>query len=266
VGTSYSFFFKDLVIPIAGAEEDNTGAAAIAELAAEADTEAAAAEAVGAKPAIEDGLDNRWNNRMREQLERMKLSNKKVRDTSVTVTQKAGLTGALSSRQRRTSSNSNNNTTLSGSGRIREELSQPKGKIRFLTGQDDGTIEICIQSVLASIKTPVRFALRVSMAGEDEEEEEATKAQVVDELAHTEINSHLTRLDRELQTLQNRVKACLNNADFNKDQEAAFHNQSIAMNRAATYWPLIQLTVLFITGFTQANHIVRYLKSHHIGI
>lgn len=204
---------------------------------------------------------------MKERLERMK--SKKVRDVSVTVTQKSGLPGILSNRQRRTPGDEDNTTF--GTGRVREELSQRTGKINFLTGEDDGTVEICVQSVLASVKNPVRFALQVSMAAATPNKAEmegrnSTLEEGKDGLANTEINSQLTRLDRDLQTLKNRVKACLNNADFNKDQEAAFHNQSIAMNRAAMYWPLIHLVVLLITGFTQANHIVRYLKTHHIGI
>jgi hypothetical protein len=247
--------FPDLVIPEED-EEDKTAAAAAA----------AAEEDPAAKPG-EDGLDSQWNKRMKDRLERMK--SKKIRDVSLTVTQKSGLTGALSSRQRRTYNKDDSTTT--GQGRVREELSQKSGKVHFLTGQNDGTVEICVQSVLASIKNPARFALRVSMAAAPEPEtapeaSEEGKDGSKEGLAHAEITSNLSRLDRDLQTLHNRVKACLNNADFNKDQEAAFHNQSVDMNRAATYWPLIQLMILIITGFTQANHIVRYLKTHHIGI
>jgi hypothetical protein len=105
-----------------------------------------------------------------------------------------------------------------------------------------------------------------AVEGDDDEQDPKTSKKGWDSLDANEISSKMSRLQRDLQTLQNRVKACLNNADFNKDQEAAFHEQSVSMNRAATYWPIIQLMVLLVTGFTQANHIVRYLKQHHIGI
>jgi hypothetical protein len=36
------------------------------------------------------------------------------------------------------------------------------------------------------------------------------------------------------------------------------------MNRASQYWPIIHLVVLLVTGFTQANHIIRFFKSRHI--
>jgi hypothetical protein len=216
----------------------------------------------------EDGLDSQWNRRMKERLEAMK--SKKMRDMSITVTQKSGLSGALASRQRKIFNNKDGETatTTTGQGRVREELVDRKGQIQFLTGEEDGTVEICVQSILASIKNPSRLSIKVSMAvvGGKEEEEGQTTAKKSDGLDTSEISSKMSRLERDLQTLQNRVKACLNNADFNKDQEAAFHEQSVSMNRAATYWPMIQLMVLLVTGFTQANHIVRYLKTHHIGI
>jgi hypothetical protein len=162
-------------------------------------------------------------------------------------------------------------------------LSDRNGRIEFLTGEEGGTVEICVQSILASTRRPARFYLRVLDVASDQEydnglddtddddrlsrkQQEQSKTKDPDHLEHKEITTKMSRLERDLQTLQNRVKACLNNADYNKDQEALFHEQSISMNRASKYWPIIQLTVLIVTGFTQANHIVRYLKTHHIGM
>jgi emp24/gp25L/p24 family/GOLD len=211
----------------------------------------------------QEGLDNLWNKRMKERLEKMK--SKKMRDMSITVTQKVGVSGTLASRQRKTSSNNESSTV--GQGRIREELDQQQGKIKFLTGEEDGTVEICVQSILASNKNPTRFAMKVTWAAADmEESDRNTQQKDGKSLDSSEITSQMGRLERDIQTLQNRVKACLNNADFNKDQEATFHQQSISMNKAARYWPMIHLTVILLTGFTQANHIVQYFKTHHIGV
>jgi len=228
-----------------------------------------------------NGLDTQWNKRMKERLERIK--SKKLRDTSLTVSQKGSSLGGANPKQL-SGYDSTGLLVTSGSGRVREELSDRKGRIEFLTGEEGGTVEICVQSILASTKKPARFYLRVDMQASDQEydngidddddddddrvsqKKKQTKTKDPEHLEHKEITTKMSRLERDLQTLQNRVKACLNNADYNKDQEIIFHEQSISMNRASKYWPIIQLTVLIVTGFTQANHIVRYLKSHHIGI
>ena len=229
----------------------------------------------------EDGEDSQWNKRMKERLERIK--SKKLRDTSITVSQKGATVDSLSNSKQSTSYDESGALVISGEGRIREELVQKQGRVEFLTGKDSGTVEVCVQSILASSKKPARFHLRVDMVASDKEYDDddqyldddfsvqakkAKKEKTKDpeHLEHKEVSTKLSRLERDLQTLQNRVKAMLNNADYNKDQEAVFHEQSISMNRASKYWPIIQLIVLLVTGFTQANHIVRYLKSHHIGI
>lgn len=221
----------------------------------------------------EDGMDSQWNKRMKERLEQMK--SKKVKDMSITVTQKSGLaSGALASRQRKTYNKDDGSAaaTTVGQGRVREELVERKGSIRFLTGEEDGTVEICIQSILASINNPARFSLNVKMSASDEEDEEEGSAEKKkrtkksSSLDTSQVQNNMSRLERDLQTLQNRVKACLNNADFNKDQEADFHQQSVSMNNAAKYWPMIHLIVILVTGFTQVNHIVTYLRKHHIGV
>lgn len=230
----------------------------------------------GAKPPGEDGLDSQWNQRMKERLDRMK--SKKLRDTSITVSTKGATISSIANSKQNTFYDAAGTLVTSGTGRIREELASTQGRIEFLTGKDSGTVEVCVQSILASVKKPARFHLRMETAASDEEyddddyyEYEAKtakkeKLEDPDHLEHKEVSKKMSRLERDIQTLQNRVKACLNNADYNKEQEAIFHEQSLSMNRASKYWPIIQLTVLLVTGFTQANHIVRYLKSHHIGI
>lgn len=263
----YSFFVSivDLVIPELMTEA--TRRAQEEEEAKKKKAEKAEAE--------QDGMDTLWNQRMKDRMDRIK--SKRLRDTSITVAQKGATVTTIANANQSTTYDAEGNPIISGKGRIREELSQKKGKIEFMVGNDSGNVEICIQSIIASTKKPARFHLKVDMLASDEEytdddeyegenvEQKKAKAKDPDHLEHHEISTKMSRLERDLQTLNNRVKACLNNADFNKDQETIFHEQSISMNRASKYWPIIQLVVLIVTGFTQANHIVRYLKSHHIG-
>lgn len=225
------------------------------------------------------GLDSEWNKRMKERLERIK--NKKMRDTSITVMQRGLSFSNTKDNKQTTNFDEEGNIVTSGTGRIREELSQENGRIEFLTGKDAGTVEICVQSISASPKRPARLHVMVKDEASDNEYDDddgyyddddhvsdskanTKKVKDPDHLEHRELTQTMTRLERDLQSLQNRIKACINNADFNKDQEHKFHEQSVSMNRATKYWPIIQLIVLILTGFTQANHIVGYLKSHRI--
>lgn len=216
-----------------------------------------AEESKGAEEA--EGPDAEWNRRMKEKLERMKQ--KKMRDISITVTQKAGLSGALSSRQRR---RYGDEEKVSGQGRVREELTKRQGTIEFLTGGDDGTVDICVQSIVANRNSPSRIALNVTMVADDEEEEqEDGKSKTID---HQAAKAEMSRLERDLQALNNRARAVLSNADFNNEQQGAFIDQSVSMHSAATYWPIIQVLIIIVTGITQANHIITYMRTHHIGI
>lgn len=207
-----------------------------------------------------DGQDAEWNRRMKEKLERMK--NKKMRDISITVTQKVGLSGALSSRQRK---RYNDDEKVTGQGRVREELTKRQGTIEFLTGEEDGTVDICVQSIVANRNSPSRIALNVTTVADDAEEEQSAEVKN-DGLDHTAAKNQMSRLERDLQTLNNRARAIMNNADFNKDQQGAFIEQSVSMHSASTYWPIIQVMIIIVTGVTQANHIIRYMRTHHIGI
>jgi hypothetical protein len=213
----------------------------------------------------EDGLDSRWNSRMKEKLDRAK--SKVLRDMSITVSQRASAAqrGSQETRQRRMQfSNEDNKVNIKGSGRVREELTSQQGTIVFLTGDLDGEVDICVQSISASAKTPSRFSLNVTMAMTTAEDE--NERQKSERLDANGVKSQIGKLERDMRTLSNRVQTILSNADFNKDQEVAFHNQSIEMHKASKFWPAIRLMVLFITTFTQVNNITRYLRNHHIGL
>mmetsp|Transcript_61525 Transcript_61525/g.150594 ORF Transcript_61525/g.150594 Transcript_61525/m.150594 type:complete len:331 (+) Transcript_61525:92-1084(+) len=211
-----------------------------------------------------DGLDSQWNKRMKDRLEQMKM--KKMRDVSITATQKTNWKSVVANRKRQVvDGDGSEDEASAGSGRVREDLYKRQGSILFKTGDSDGQVEICVASVMASIKNPVRVSIQVKMTA-SEEEEEPEEDKTKSGMENVEVQAKMSRLERDIQTLNNRVKAALNNADFNKEQEANFHQQSVNMNRAATYWPIIQLVILLVTGFTQANHIISYLRTHHIGI
>ena len=80
----------------------------------------------------------------------------------------------------------------------------------------------------------------------------------------TGADRHYTHMELELQHLMSSMKNIIAEADFSKEREMIFHHQTLSMHAASMWWPIVQLCVLLLTGFTQANHVVRFLKSKHL--
>lgn len=124
-----------------------------------------------------------------------------------------------------------------------------------------GTANICIRVSKASSKNPVAFAFRVETSEEIPEiKDDATTTKKEE----ADVNQHLTHMERELRRIRSAMEHVLREADLNKNQDAIFHEQTLAMHSATTFWPIVQVCVLLMTGFTQASHIVRFFKSRRI--
>lgn len=198
-----------------------------------------------------DGLDERFNKRYQDRMIAMKRAGRTMVDLSIVVYQR----GETASTAREWK------VVGEGSGRVRRELTERQGTMEYTTGpRENAPVEICIQSMAANPKNPSRVALsvtqtvKVSKAAQKEQKEKQEQ----------EAQKHMSKLARELMQLDKKVNMILTNADYAKEQEADFHELSLQMNRASQYWPMIHLGVLLITGFTQANHIIRFFKSRHI--
>jgi hypothetical protein len=138
----------------------------------------------------------------------------------------------------------------------RKELQTPVGTIDYTTSKRDAPVEICIQSMAATSNNPSRSSLTVTQQVKCKQKQQASP----------EIQKHVSRIEGDLAKLERMVDMILTNADYAKEREADFHELSLAMNRASQYWPIIPLVVLLVTGFTQANHIIRFFKSRHTRI
>lgn len=75
---------------------------------------------------------------------------------------------------------------------------------------------------------------------------------------------HMTYLEKAIYNMVRETDLLINNADASKEQEAIFFQQGMDMHMAAKWWPILHLLVLFVTGYTQANHIVSFFKTRHI--
>lgn len=127
----------------------------------------------------------------------------------------------------------------------------------------DGTATICLRASTASAKNTMAFGLQVSTS------EEIPSMRLLHEKAKrdavtTDVDQHLTHMENELQRITTAMDVVLKEADLNQNQDAIFHQQTIAMHSATTFWPIVQVCVLLMTGFTQASHIVRFFKSRRI--
>jgi hypothetical protein len=142
---------------------------------------------------------------------------------------------------------------------MREGLKTREGSVEFTTGSTrDAPVEICFQSMAATPTNPSRLALSVS------QQVKRNQQQLLQKPAVPEQQEKMSKIERDLKKLGYKVDMILTNADYAKEQEVYFHESSLAMNRASQYWPIIHLVVLLVTGFTQANHIIRFFKSRHI--
>jgi hypothetical protein len=218
------------------------------------------------------GANLQYDKRYMMKLEAMKRAGRQMKDLSIVVLQKMDGLGGRTEWQRRRERLLPNQHRQIGTGRLRLELNQHNGTIYFDTGGTDGLVEICLQSMSASSVNPKRAALDVSLHVQEQAEDAQTPPGAA---AANKKNRALTEgeqlakmivpaIQQDIMSMERNVKMIINNADYAKEQEIDFHMASVNMNRATKYWPMIHITVLFIAGFTQANHIVSFFKERHI--
>jgi len=121
----------------------------------------------------------------------------------------------------------------------------------------DGKGNICVRSEKASPDNPRMFMFRLQSDSDEESLKEEKKAM-------GDFSAHLTHMEMEIGRIEKAMHAVLKNADFLKEQDALFHKQAQDMDSATMFWPIVQVCVLIMTGFTQARHIVEFFKQRRI--
>lgn len=134
---------------------------------------------------------------------------------------------------------------------ISEELKTKVGTLKHKIDAD-GEVSVCIRASTASSINPMRFGLH------------CTTGRSSSELAKQKEDDHLSKVEIQLVRLKDEMTSILKEADFAKEREMVFHSQSVSMNAASMWWPIVQLIVLLVTGFTQARHMVGFFKSRNI--
>lgn len=138
------------------------------------------------------------------------------------------------------------------------ELSSTIGSVEHTTILS-GEVQICFRPSGASSLHPMRFGLQVDKEDEVHAHEDLDKA-----FNLTATDHHLTHMEVEMKHLVVSMKNILNEADYGKDREMAFHEKTLSMHAASMWWPIVQLSVLMLTGFTQVNHMVRFFQRRRI--
>lgn len=139
----------------------------------------------------------------------------------------------------------------------------------------DGEVDVCVRATYASMTNPMRFGLRVttvkpssssssSAANAKANANDASKGEGDAVPSTKKIDDHMSSVELQTTKLKEVLREILAEADYAKEREMLFHNQSVSMNAASMWWPIVQLCVLLVTGFTQASHIVRFFKRRHI--
>lgn len=152
-----------------------------------------------------------------------------------------------------------------------KDLDSKKGSVEYITKQD-GQVSICVQSLTASSVNPTPISLRVtespaggeSVSPPKEATSEVAPGEQLDSQSQRNAKAHFSQMEKTLSGLISKTDMILRQADYAKELEVEFHEQSIAMNKASQWWPILQLSVLLITGFTQANHMIQFFRKHHI--
>jgi hypothetical protein len=142
----------------------------------------------------------------------------------------------------------------------REILTSTNGTV-FHHMELDGIANICLKAPRKNLQKGnkegrvfYRYALRIQ-----------TTEEVVPRSASTaKIDDQLSAMEQEMERIQTAMKNILHQADFAKDKDAEMHKQFLAMHSTTFYWPVVQLCVLLITGFTQVRHIVHFFKKRRI--
>lgn len=168
----------------------------------------------------------------------------------------------------------------------RHDISQASGKIRYNKDITHKTftehdLEVCVETEHTRKKLVVLFSLKLieeqnevrekdflkmfgSMRNSMKNIKDGTKDIKTTDVDQTLATDHMSYLEKTILDMASETELLIGSARIKETEEAAFSMRSYEMHAAAKCWPILHLLVLFVTGYTQANHVVRFFKSRHI--
>jgi emp24/gp25L/p24 family/GOLD len=153
---------------------------------------------------------------------------------------------------------------------IAHTISKAEG-ILYHTMEVDGTAKICIRATANKREQHGNnpndhhkvFGLRI-VTSEEQPELLISQGGKQKEQDPVNVDGHLTHVELELQRITMAMDLVVKEANVNQERDTKFHKQTLAMHSATTFWPIVQVCVLLMTGFTQTSHIVHFFKSRRI--
>mmetsp|Transcript_12194 Transcript_12194/g.19863 ORF Transcript_12194/g.19863 Transcript_12194/m.19863 type:complete len:122 (+) Transcript_12194:323-688(+) len=69
-------------------------------------------------------------------------------------------------------------------------------------------------------------------------------------------------LNLEVRKINDEMHLILNEADYQKHKEIDYHEQTVAMNQAAMWFPMIQIGILIVAAVFQVRHLKYFFKAN----
>lgn len=120
---------------------------------------------------------------------------------------------------------------------------------------EGGVLEVCIRASNAGSKNPMRFAFRMEDVDDIQQPEKA---------AAVDVDGHLTFFEEQMRHYEGKLRLILKTQDSMRERDAVYHKKTDSMHQATTFWPIVHIGILLVTGFTQANHIVRFFQKRRL--
>ena len=133
-------------------------------------------------------------------------------------------------------------------------LEHQEGSAIYETSED-GTLQICTQSIMASRNFPRRIFMRVYVY-----------QYVDDHIVPNQdgLDHGFSAMEAQLHALTRDMQNILKFADFNKDTQWNFAKVNRDMNDATARWPFIQIFCLIGTGLMQVGYMLKFFKNRHL--
>lgn len=135
---------------------------------------------------------------------------------------------------------------------MNKTLTNPIGHVDY-TADNNGAYSVCVQQApMPSVAFPTRFSLSISYGYDADHYIKLAKEHDFDVL------------NMEIHKLNDIMTMTLNEADFQKHKEVAFHQDTENMNIETIWWPIVQILILVIAGYVQVLHLKNFFKSRKL--
>lgn len=135
---------------------------------------------------------------------------------------------------------------------MNKQLKTASGHIDFTT-DNDGYYTFCLKQVSSiNINRATRFKIAVDYGYDNDYYEKLSKDKDFDVL------------NIQVRKLNDLMSLTLGEADYQKHKEVFYHQETESMDKATLWWPMMQITILLITGILQVHHLKGFFKRNKL--